>query len=98
MAKSVKIGSEKKTVTVEIGEKKYAIPLAGSMKRKELANLRNAAKEGDEMTVDDAVYEIFCKYIPTETLDDMTMDEYKQLVDTWTNANEATEGTTLGES
>lgn len=91
MAKKVTIGGGKKiqeVLAVEIGEKTYSVPLSGSMKRKEILALDN----------EDAVYDMFAKHIPAEVLDNLTMDEYKQLAYAWIDANNESQGATLGES
>ena len=89
MDKLVKIGGQSiETLAVEIGDTTYQIPLARSMKRKELLAL----------TTDEAVYDMFAKHIPPEVLDDMTLGEYEQLVNAWVETNQNTEDASLGES
>ncbi len=71
MVKKVKIGGNEvvNTLAVEISGKTYNVPLARSMKRKELLALKT----------EEDIYDMFAKHIPAEVLDDMTMDEYQQL-------------------
>ena len=90
MSKKVKIGGNGivNTLSVEINGKTYTVPLAGSMKRKELKALKD----------DDAIFEFFAKHIPGEVLDDLTQDEYNQLGIAWVKANEDANDATLGES
>ena len=89
MAKKIKLGGEKvkETLAVEIGNKTYNVPLARSMKRKELIALKD----------EESVFQMFAKYIPSDVLDDLTMDEYQQLAQAWTDSNEAENGATMGE-
>lgn len=89
MAKKIKLGGEKvkETLAVEIGSKTYNVPLARSMKRKELIALKD----------EESVFQMFAKYIPSDVLDDLTMDEYQQLAQAWTDSNEAENGATMGE-
>lgn len=91
MAKTVKIGGGKstdKSLVVDIGGKTYSVPMAGGMKRKELAGLKT----------EEDVFNMFARYIPAEVLDDLTLDEYSQLMDAWVDANEKEQATGLGES
>lgn len=88
--KTVKIGGNRiiKTLSVEIGEGTYSVPLAGSMRRKDLSKL----------TDEQSIYDMFAKHIPAKVLDELTMDEYKELADAWNAANEEANGEKLGES
>ena len=90
MSRKVKIGSTgaPKTITVEIGTGTYDIPLAGSMKRKDILALKD----------EDSVFQMFARYIPEKVLDEMTVDEYNQLANAWTDANDAENNASLGES
>lgn len=89
MAKTVKIGGNaEETLTIEYKGETYNIPLSGSMKRKELMELKN----------EDAVMAMFAKYIPMDVLDDMTAGEYNQLARAWVNASTEANGVSLGES
>lgn len=89
MAKKVTIGGQNANVlAVEIGKKTYSVPLAGSMKRKDILALKD----------EESVYAMFARYIPSEVLDDMTVDEYNQLAQAWVDANEEESGASLGES
>ena len=86
--KVVKIGGQVvDTLSVEIGKGTYSVPLAGSMKRKELLSLKD----------EESVYNMFAKYIPEEVLDEMTVDEYNQLANAWSDANINKDGASLGE-
>jgi len=90
MVKKVKIGGNEvvNTLAVEISGKTYNVPLARSMKRKELLALKT----------EEDIYDMFAKHIPAEVLDDMTMDEYQQLGEAWAAANNSLENASLGES
>jgi len=86
--KIVKIGGQAvEDIQVEINGKRYNVPLAKAMKRKELV----------AMKTEDDVYHMFSKYIPAEVLDDMTVDEYNQLCNAWAEANNDGDGESLGE-
>ncbi len=69
-------------------DKTYKVPLAGSMKRKDILKLNS----------EEAVHAMFAQHIPEDVLDDMTLDEYRQLVDAWNAANTSKDDASLGES
>ena len=87
--KVVKIGGQGvvDTLSVEIGKETYSVPLAGSMKRKELLSLKD----------EESVYNMFARYIPAEVLDEMTVDESNQLANAWSDANINKDDASLGE-
>lgn len=88
MAK-VNIGGARVNVLEVVWQgKTYKVPLAGSMKRKDILKLDS----------EEAVHAMFTKYIPEDVLDDMTLDEYRQLIDAWNAANTNKDDASLGES
>lgn len=89
MVKKVKISGKgaKHTLAVDILGTVYNIPLARSMTYKELKSLKD----------EESVHDFFAKYIDPEILDNLTMDEYSQIMNAWSGANEEYEGTSLGE-
>lgn len=89
MAKKVTLGGQTVDfLTVEIGKTAYTVPLAGSMKRKDLLALKD----------ENSVFQMFARYIPEDVLDNLTVDEYNQLAQAWSDANEEKSGSSLGES
>ena len=89
MAKKVTLGGQTVDfMTVEIGKTAYTVPLAGSMKRKDLLALKD----------ENSVFQMFARYIPEDVLDNLTVDEYNQLAQAWSDANEEKSGSSLGES
>lgn len=90
MVKKVKIGGNEVTnvLAVEIGGKTYNVPLARSMKRKDLLKLKT----------EEDIFAMFSRYIPEDVLNDMTMDEYQQLGEAWGAANNNADSASLGES
>jgi hypothetical protein len=86
--KIVKIGGQAvEDIQVEINGKRYNVPLAKAMKRKELL----------AMKTEDDVYQMFARHIPAEVLDDLTVEEYNQLCNAWAEANDDGDGESLGE-
>lgn len=89
--KNIKIGGKKPgaadVITFDIRGKLYNIPLARTMKYKELKALKT----------DDDVFAMFGKHVPEEVMDDLTMGELTQMSEAWANANQELENTSLGE-
>lgn len=79
---------EMKVLKVNIGKKTYSVPLSGSLSIKEM----RAMSKGDEDGFD-----FFSKYIPTEVLESLTMDEFKALTDAWREASAGKTESELGE-
>lgn len=88
--KTVKIGGDKaiKSLAVVIGKETYNIPLVGSMKRKDILALKD----------DESVFNMFARYIPAEVLEELTVDEYNQLAQAWSDENKDANDASLGES
>lgn len=77
--------------------KKYKIPLARSLKIKDLRKLMKVTKL-DELEQFDMMIEFFGQYMGVETVEDMTQGQLMQLFTLWTKANSDTGELTLGES
>ena len=87
--KKIKLGGGSvEVLAIEIGDKTYSLPLAGSMTRKELKAL----------TDEEAVYNLLLTHIPEEVLDTLSMNDYNQLVQAWMDATTESQDATLGES
>ena len=88
----ITLGGRKKAIkylTVKIGDESYNVPLAGALRVKELSAMNTVEKTAKFLK----------KYIPAEIMDDLTMDEYNELVNAWNKASqEAAGGVTVGES
>ena len=76
-----------KTLKINIDDKSYFIPLSGSMKPKEVAKLDTV----------EATLEFMKKYIPEEVLDELTQDEYNDIVMAWGEASKEASGLNPGE-
>ncbi len=89
MVKKFKLNGKQttNTLSVEIGSKVYSVPLAKSIKLKELRSMKD----------EESIYEFFSKYIDSEVLENLTANEYSQIVDAWVEANKEAEGISLGE-
>ncbi len=78
---------EAKTLKINIDDKSYFIPLSGSMKPKEVAKLDTV----------EATLAFMQKFIPAEVLDELTQDEYNDIVKAWGEASKEASGLKPGE-
>ena len=78
---------EAKKLKINIDDKSYFIPLSGSMKPKEVAKLDTV----------ETTLEFMKKYIPEEVLDELTQDEYNDIVRAWGEASKEASGLNPGE-
>lgn len=87
---SIALGKKKSvnTLKVEIGDKSYNVPLAGSLSVAEIKALRNGDDDG---------FSFFEKYIPQEVISELTLDDFKALNNAWKKESEKVSGVDLGE-
>lgn len=78
---------EAKTLKIHIDDQTYEIPLSGSLRPKEVAKLDTV----------DATMEFMKRYIPAEVIDDLTQDEYNDIVKAWGKASNQEAGIKTGE-
>lgn len=78
----------KAVLKVKIGEKEYSLPLARYLPYKSLRKI----KDGTDI---DGVLELFSSYIPTEVLDELTVEDIKVIMEAWANASKE-DGAELG--
>ena len=62
-----------KTLKVNIGDDSYQIPLASSMSMKDARLVETQA----------GTYAYICKFIPREVLEELMVDDYNNIVNTW---------------
>lgn len=73
---------------VNIGDKAYAIPLAGALTPKKILALNT-----EEKTIN-----WFRQYIPDEVADTLTINDWNELITAWGEASNENSGMTPGES
>ena len=77
-------------VHIEGTGKSYRVPLAGSLTMGDAMTLRRVAslpkKRRDEGYFD-AIYEIFCRYIPKKYIDRISMRDFERLSNEWGRAS-----------
>lgn len=92
---------DKRYLTLEINGKTYDLPLAGSMKVKELRKLIHIGKLPEEEQFDLQI-DFLARYMGNEIVDDMTQDDITDIYQLWIKASNNTlkedSGHTLGES
>ena len=76
-----------KTLKVNIGEKTYSVPLAGSL----------TISEVQELSVKEDGYTFFEKYIPKKVLNSLTVDDMKALTEAWKEASAGDSQPDMGE-
>lgn len=84
-------------LTIEIEEKKYNIPLAQTLKLKEIRKLMKALKGSEEDQLE-AMFDFFGAYMGEDILDEMTTADVMEIFDLWKKANDTQGGPSLGES
>ena len=73
-------------IKVKIEGKEYSIPLASSLKVKEVKTLIKLTKKDQDEQLDGFV-EFFKNYIPEDVLENLPMTALNQLIDAWSSAN-----------
>lgn len=79
--------------TVEIEGKKYQIPNAKKLKRKDLQLLKKV-ESGDT----DVLYEFLGTYVGQDVADELTIAELEAIYTAWSQFIKDSQGATLGES
>lgn len=85
-------------LTLEISGKNYNLPLAKSMKIKELRKLTKIIKLSSQDEQFDGMCEFLAKYMGEEVVDDMTAGDILEIFELWKRANKEVDGLNLGES
>lgn len=87
----------KSYLTVEIEGKTYNIPLATTLKLKEVRKFMKLGKKSEEEQFDFLI-DFFTAYLGEEVVEEMTLSDINELFSLWTKANEEAGGPALGES
>lgn len=80
--------AEAKTLKINIGEESYQIPLMGSL----------TFKEAKTLDTQEGTYAFIKRHIPGKVLDDLTVEEYNQIVYIWKEESQKHSGKDQGES
>ena len=91
---------DKRYLALEIDGKTYDLPLAGSMKVKELRKLIHIGKLPEDEQFDLQI-DFLAKYMGEAIVEDMTQDDINEIFQLWIKASNGDlkeDGRTLGES
>ncbi len=88
---------DKSYLTVEINGKTYNIPLATTLKLKEVRKFMKLGKKPEEEQFDFLI-DFFSEYLGADLVEEMTISDINELFSLWTKANETAGGPQLGES
>ena len=92
--KEITLEQPKEVLKVNMGDKSFSIPLAGSIPFTELAKFRAEVKI-DKLN---AMMNLLSEYIPDEIFKGLTTDQIKTILEAWTEASQIETGVTPGES
>lgn len=76
---------KKDCLEINIGDKKYMMPLANSMP---LKTLKKLTKDADV----DTIIEVLGTYIPEDVTDELTVADIRQIFEAWSEASKETSG------
>ena len=93
--KEITLEQPKEVLKINIGEKSFSMPLAGSIPFVELMDIK-AAKTQDEKL--ESMTKLLKKYIPEEVYNTLTSAEINQIMIAWGQASSEDSGITPGES
>ena len=79
---------EIKVLKVNIDDKSYSVPLAGSLPIRTVRAMKDGIEDG---------FDFFEKYIPKKVIESLTMDEFNALNDAWKDASFQQTDTSMGE-
>ena len=88
---------DKSYLTIEYAGKNYNIPLATTLKLKEVRKFIKLGKKSEEEQLDFLI-DFFGHYMGEEVIDEMTIPDVQELFTLWGKANEEAGGPALGES
>ena len=86
MPKELNLNTDKEVLVVKIFDKEYQIPLASSLKVKEVKSLLGLAKLKDDEKLNGFI-EFFKVYIPEDVIDELPMSSLTELMNTWSGSS-----------
>lgn len=88
---------DKSYLTIEYDGKNYNVPLATTLKLKEVRKFIKLGKKSEEDQLEFLI-EFFGHYMGEDVIDEMTIPDVQELFTLWGKANEEAGGPALGES
>ena len=92
--KEITLEQPKEVLKVNVGDRDFSIPLAGSIPFAELVKFREEVK-ADKFT---AMMNLLQKQIPDEIFNTLTADNLRVIMEAWSEASQIETGVTPGES
>lgn len=92
--KEITLNQPNEVLKVNIGEKAYSIPLAGSMPFMDAMKLRKGTPEEKV----DLLIAYLQRYIPEKVFATLSSDAVTQIIKAWNEASKEAQGATPGES
>lgn len=86
MPKELNLNTDKEVLVVKIFDKEYQIPLASSLKVKEVKSLLGLAKLKDDEKLNGFI-EFFKAYIPEDVIDELPMSSLTELMNAWSGSS-----------
>lgn len=90
--------ADKLYLNFTIDGKEYKVPLARSLKIKDVRKMGSILKLEDHFEQLDLMAEFFANYIGADVVDELVSEELVELVDLWKKANDEIGEADLGES
>jgi len=84
-------------LTLEIDGNLYNIPLASTLKNKDVRNIMNVLKL-PQLDQYGHICDFFAQYMGAELVDELTMADTFEIFNAWIKANQTADGISLGES
>lgn len=93
--KEITLEQPKEVLKVNIKDKSFNMPLAGSIPFADLTKIKCAKSKDEQFEI---IVKLFEKYIPEDIYAELTSSEINQIMIAWGNASGVETGVTPGES
>ena len=86
MPKELNLNTDKEVLVVKVFDKEYQIPLASSLKVKEVKGLMALMKLEDDEKLNGFI-DFFKNYIPEDVIEELPMSSLTQLMNAWSGSS-----------
>ena len=86
MPKELNLNTDKEVLVVKIFDKEYQIPLASSLKVKEVKAIMALTKLEDDEKLNGFI-DFFKNYIPEDVIEELPMSSLTQLMNAWSGSS-----------
>lgn len=87
MPKELNLNTDKEVLVVKIFDKEYSIPLASSLKVKEVKSIMALTKLEDDEKLNGFI-DFFKNYIPEDVIDELPMKSLTELMNAWSSSSD----------